>query len=94
MRLMAMNLRLEPEAQDAVRRESQRSGRSQQAVIRDAVARQLGLTSDNRPSGDLDILVASGTVRPPRSSRKVAKVRLRLSEGRTSADLLDRSDRI
>lgn len=89
-----MNLRLTPEAEQAVRREAERTGRSQQEVIREAVGRHLGLLREESPRSELGVLVATGTVRPPRMpSRKVTK-RLRLPPGVTSSDLLDRGDRI
>jgi hypothetical protein len=89
-----MNLRLSPEAAQAVRREAERTGRSQQEVIREAVSRHLGLATGGTSRNELDAMVSTGMVRPPRgSSRKTAK-RLRLPPGVTSADLLDRGDRI
>lgn len=91
---MATNLRLRPESEDAVRAEAQRSGRSQQEVIREAVDRYLGLAPDTSPSGELDSLVASGAVRPPRVPYRRPRRRLPLSPGVTSADLLDRDERI
>ncbi len=89
-----MNLRLSPEAEEAVRREAERTGRSQQEVIREAVGRHLGLMTGERARGELGVLVSTGNVRPPRApSRKVAK-RLKLPPGVSSADLLGRGDRI
>ncbi len=90
---MAMNLRLSPDAEAALRREAERSGRSQQEVVREAVSRQLGLSAPNA-SSDLGALVATGTVRPPRTPHRRAATRLTLPAGTTSADLLDRGDRI
>lgn len=90
---MAMNLRLAPEAEEAVRREAQRTGRSQQDVIREAVGRHLGLPAGEATRGDLTTLVSTGTVRPPRTPYRRVK-RLRLPPGISSADLLDRDDRI
>jgi predicted transcriptional regulator len=40
---MAMNLRLSPEAEAALRAEADRANRSQQDLIRDAVDQYLGL---------------------------------------------------
>jgi hypothetical protein len=91
---VAMNLRLSPEAEAALRHEAERTGRSQQEVIREAIGRHLGLATGETARSELDVLVSMGNVRLPRvPSRKVAK-RLRLPPGVTSADLLDRSDRI
>jgi len=91
---VAMNLRLSSEAAEAVRREADRTGRSQQEVIREAIHRQLGLERGGSARGELSLLVSTGNVRPPRApSRKIDK-RLKLPPGVTSADLLDRGDRI
>jgi hypothetical protein len=90
---MATNLRLRPEAEEAVRAEAARSGRSQQEVIRDAVDRYLALKPDTTQAGDLDMLIAGGTVRPPRTPYRKASRRMTLPIGMTSADLLDRADR-
>jgi hypothetical protein len=91
---MAMNLRLGPDAEEAVRREAQRTGRSQQDVIREAVSRHLGLPVGEGLRGDLSMLVSTGTVRPPRAPYRRVVKRLSLPPGITSADLLDRDDRI
>jgi hypothetical protein len=97
MRGMATNLRLSHEAEEAVRAEARRSGRSQQDVIRAAVNRYLSLApepdSDQRQS-ELGQLVATGAVRPPRTPYRKPRRRLRLPRGVTSGDVLDRSDRI
>lgn len=90
MKGMATNLRLRREAEDAVRLEAERSGRSQQEVIREAIDRHLGLSTATA----LDGLVAAGTVRPPRTPYRRAARRIALPAGSGSADLLDRSDRI
>jgi hypothetical protein len=97
---MATNLRLRPEAERAVRDEAERSGRSQQEVIRAAIDTYLGLT----PAGDredepadvseLGMLVAAGSVRPPRIPYRRPSRRLTLPPGVTTADLLDREDRL
>jgi hypothetical protein len=57
---MAMNLRPSPEATQAVQRESERTGRSQEEMMREAIA----------PS-EFGTLVSVGSVRRPRApSRK------------------------
>ncbi len=89
-----MNLRLGQDAEEAVRREAQRTGRSQQEVIREAVRRHLGLSGGESPRSELSMLVSTGTVRPPRSPHRRVVKRLNLPPGMTSADLLDRDDRI
>jgi hypothetical protein len=86
-----MNLRLRPEAEDALRAESERSRRSQQELLREAVDVYLGL---GVTSAAVDPLLASGALRPPRSPLRRTAERLRLPEGMTSAELLDRDDRI
>lgn len=91
---MATNLRLRPDAEEAVRREAERTGRSQQEVIREAVDRHLGLTANPAPTNELDELVATGTVRPPATPYRKAGKRIKLPSGVTTADLLDRGDRI
>ncbi len=91
---MATNLRLRHDAAEAVRREAERTGRSQQDVIRDAVDHHLGLARQGARGGDIDILVADGTVRRPRRPYRRAAHRLALDPGVTSTDLLDRQDRI
>lgn len=97
MRGMATNLRLSPEAEEAVRAEARRSSRSQQEVIRAAINRYLSLTPEadsGQRENELEQLIASGAVRPPRTPYRRPRRRLRLPGGVTSADLLDRSDRI
>jgi hypothetical protein len=89
---MATNLRLRPAAEDALRAESDRSGRSQQELMRDAIDSYLGLSG---PAGDtVDPLVSSGVVRPPRSLLRHVDRLLSLPPGVTSLELLDRDDRI
>lgn len=93
-RFMATNLRLGPDAEEAVRREAERTGHSQQDVIREAINVHLGLSAGEDRNGELGALVATGAVRPPRASyRKVAK-RLTLPPEVNTADLLDRDDRV
>ena len=84
---MATNLRLRDSAAEALRQASERSGRSQQDLIREAVDRYLGLVDDQT---DLDRALAQGRVQPPTPFRDVVpgtSVRL------TTLDLLDRDDR-
>lgn len=91
---MATNLRLRPEAEEAVRAEARRSGRPQQEIIRAAVDRYLGLAPVPAAVGELDALVTAGTVRPPRTPYRKARRRITLPDGVTSADLLERDDRL
>lgn len=91
---VAMNLRLSPETQQAVRREAERTGRSQQEVIREAIGRHLGLVAGGDARGELGMLVSTGTVRPPRAPYRKASKRLTLPPGVATGDLLHRGDRI
>jgi hypothetical protein len=90
---MATNLRLRPDAEEAVRVEAQRTGRSQQQVIRDAIDRYLALRLE-AASSDLEMLVSSGAVRPPRVPYRRPRKRLTLPPGVSTAGLLDRADRV
>lgn len=87
---MAVNLRLRPDAEEALRREGERSHRSQQDVLRAAVDRYLGLDDPSGPA--VDVLISSGRVRPPRSPYR--KIGPRESSEVPSLQLLDRSDRL
>ena len=91
---MATNLRLRPDAESALRAESERSGRSQQDLIRDAVDRFLGGVSKTAPPGQRDSVFASGVARQPRLPLTRPTRRIMLPAGATSAGLLDRDDRI
>ena len=87
---MATNLRLLPETEKALRSESQRTGRSQQDLIRRALDEYLGLVPAH--TGTLDELIAAGVVTAPRPLLPTA-TRLTLPAGMTTHDLLDREDR-
>lgn len=91
---MATNLRLRREAEEAVRAEAARTGRSQQELIRQAVDLYLGLNEVTSPRSEADALVASGAVLPARSGFVKADRLLRLVDGVTTLDLLDRDDRV
>lgn len=90
---MATNLRLQSDTEDALRAEARRSGRSQQDIIREALNRYLNLAPIGVPATELDALVATGHVRPPRTPFKKARQRISLPGGVTSKELLDRTDR-
>ncbi|WP_394770128.1 hypothetical protein [Lacisediminihabitans sp.] len=94
---MATNLRLRPEAETALREESERTGRSQQELLREAVDQFLGLAERPVPSprsrDSIEDLIARGMLRPAREPFRRARRRLKLPEGVTSIDLLDREDR-
>jgi hypothetical protein len=93
---MAMTLRLDEVESAAVVGEARRTGRSQNEVIRAAVRTALHLppVGGQPVSDDLDRLVASGTVRPPRRAYRRSRPTLRLPASVTSADLLAREDGI
>ena len=85
---MATNLRLDERAASALRDASARTGRSQQELLREAIDRYLGLAATE---SSRDRAVASGVVKSP--SRLVdVEPNIRLGNGLTSMDLLDRDD--
>lgn len=89
---MATNLRLLPDAEAALRAEAERSGRSQQEILRDALDRYLDRTGGDPSTGDP--LLRSGALLPPRTRYyKVTPTRT-LPVGLTSLDLLDRDERL
>lgn len=85
---MATNLRLDPEAAEALRAAARASGRSQQDLLREAVDRFLGLGSTTAR----DRAVASGLVKAPIPFVD-AEPTVRLPAGSSSLDLLERDDR-
>ncbi len=89
---MATNLRLRPATEDALRAASERTGRSQQDLIREAIDQYLNPEQAVRHD-DLDQLVAAGLVIRSRIPYRRATTKITLPEGLTSADLLDREDR-
>ncbi len=90
---MATNLRLRPATETALRDEAARTGRSQQDIIREALDRFLGLAAQTPLRRPMEDLIAAGIVRPPVESFRRANRLLKLPEGVTSMDLLDREDR-
>lgn len=95
---MAMNLRLSESAATALRAESERTGRSQQDIVREAVDRYLARSARVASAEPED---ASATIRgsirdmiiPPRTPYRHDIVPVEMPEGMTSLDLLDREDR-
>lgn len=89
---MATNLRLRPEAEAALRDAAERTGRSQQELIREAVDQylQLGATLGR---SSFQQLVDAGLVIPSRTPYRRAENPITLPDGMTTADLLDRDDR-
>lgn len=90
--LVATNLRLRPDAEAALRAEAQRSGRSLQEILRDAVDRYLHLTGGDSSGGDA--LLRSGALLPPRTRFRKVTPTTTLPDGVTSLDLLDRDQRL
>jgi predicted DNA-binding protein len=90
---MAMNLRLSPETASALQAEAERTGRSQQEIVREAVTRHLHLAEDDSSASDRERARAAQVVRPARVAYRRVTPRLRLPKGTSSLDLLDRDDR-
>ena len=90
-----MNLRLRPDAEEALRAEAQRTHRSQQDVLREAVDQYLGLRDASRPvSRAGDDLIVTGRLRPPRTPYRRVEPSTELPPGPSSLVLLDREDRL
>lgn len=91
---MATNLRLRPETETALRERAESTGRSQQELIREALDQFLGLSA--RPDvapGSIADLIARGVLIAPREPYRRVTNPIKLPEGVTSLDLLDREDR-
>jgi hypothetical protein len=86
---MSTNLRLGDELARALRDAAERSGRSQQEIMRAALAKELGLAADLSP---LERAVRSGAVEAPKPFVDHAPA-LKLPKGTTSLDLLERDER-
>ncbi len=80
---MAVNLRLRPDAAAALKAESERTGVSQQEILRRAVDEHLGLAGHARAPEWPD------WVEPPVEPYRPVTVRLTLPPGKTSLDLLN-----
>lgn len=91
---MATNLRLRPDAEEALRAQAAEVGRSQQELIREAVDRYLGLGSDPVPRTGQGALLASGAVLPARTAFRESDHLLQLHEGFSTLRMLDREDRV
>lgn len=91
---MAVNLRLTPEMTSALQAEADRTGKSQQEILREAVARHLHLVGDDEVKvSDRDRARATHLVTPARVAYRRATPRIRLPKGVDSLELLDRDDR-
>jgi plasmid stability protein len=86
---MSTNLRLSEELASALREEAARRGKSQQDVVREAIAKELGMAPESSP---MEQAVRAGIVEAPEPFRD-APPTLRLPNGMSSLDLLDREDR-
>lgn len=88
---MATNLRLSEQAAEAVREEAKRTGRSQQDVIRAAVDQYLEPKAPRPLTDDI-----RGQIIPPLMPFVTIpkEQMLKLPDGASSLDLLDREDRI
>lgn len=86
---MSTNLRLSEELAEALRKEAARSGRSQQQIVREAIAKELGLTP---AATAMERAIRAGLVKPPTPHRE-AITPIRLPKGVTTLDLLERDDR-
>ncbi len=93
---MATNLRLPAELQASLRSEAERTGRSQQQLIREAVDRYLAELASRRLTGAdaVDRLVRLGLIRPPRNSGRHPTPRLQLPPEVNSLVLLGRAERV
>lgn len=90
---MATNLRLRQETSEALRQEAQRTGRSQQDIIREALEFRLGLPTHGGPGREPGQTDAGAGLQAPRFPYRKASKRLRLPAGKASQELLDRDDR-
>ncbi len=87
---MSTNLRLSEELAAALRKESTRTGRSQQEIVREAIASRLGLVPDETA---LQKAIREGRVEAPEPLQDF-EPSLTLPPGRSSIDLLERDDRV
>ena len=86
---MSTNLRLSDELAAALREEAARRGKSQQEIVREAIAKELGMAPPLTP---MEIAIRAGIVEAPEPFRDVEPT-LQLPKGVSSLDLLDREDR-
>jgi len=91
---VATNLRLRPDAEAALRDRAARTGRSQQELIRAAVDRYLGLGAREVPQSESELLIAGGAVLPARTPYRPGEKFVDLPSDVTTADLLDRDERV
>jgi len=87
---MTTNLRLSVELASALRSEAERTGKSQQEIVTEALARHLRLAEDRRATADRDLARDAGLIRAARVPYRKVRPRLYLPEGTDSLDLLGR----
>lgn len=85
---MAMNLRLRPEAAAALKAESDRTGLSQQEILRRAVDEHLGLGDKSRDAVYPDWVI------PPANPPRMIEPQFELAAGVALLDLIDREERV
>ena len=88
---MAVNLRLDDRLEEALREHAAMSGRSQQDIMREAIAQYLGLAT-RVDMTDAAVSRRRAGLIPPRRPYAPRR-RLRLSDGVSSLELLDREER-
>lgn len=86
---VSTNLRLSDDLASALREAAARTGRSQQDIVREAIAKELGVAAGLTA---MQRAVQSGIVQPPVPYRDVEPT-LTLPKGTSTFDLLDREDR-
>lgn len=93
---MATNLRLRPDAEAALRAAAERSGRSQQDLIRDAVDAALGLgpTAATAPDTERARLLAQAGILGPRVPYRELVRLVTVPRHLGLDDLLAREDRV
>lgn len=90
---MALNVRLRPDEEEALRAKADRSGRSQQELLREALDRHLGISSPG-PEHEWEHLINSGKVLPPHGEYRKVVPTESLPPGWNTGDPLDREDRL
>lgn len=90
---MATNLRLRPEAEEAVRSRAAQTGQSQQELIREAVDQYLGLSETAAPRSAVEAMIATQGVLPARTAYRELDEMANLQRGANTEDLLDRGER-
>ncbi len=83
---MAMNLRLRPEAAEALRAEAERTGLSQQEILRRAVDEHLGLLPRTKPRA-----LPEWVIPPAEPYRRIDSV-FTLPPGMTVLEFIDRQE--